>query len=467
MEFCIEDGILWDFKYDGVQGNIVIPDGVKVIGRQAFANCPSLFSVVIPDGVERIEEQAFLKCQFLHWVAMPDSVRYIGFEAFADCEVLQHVAIPESVTEINDAAFHCLHDSWEYFGEYREMNGPFCIWGKRGSEAERWAKKKGFSFAENREENGVLVIGSREYRKPTPTPNHDGNLSLLRMDDEYEWGIMAEGWPYERYESYGSPDDSDNYIKPIPWIDLYAKLDEAAKLFRWNGFTDWAAEYEKIRCMVMERQKTDPAHMASAVSVAVMREADRQTIAKGTPSRELMRRAAQGVFDAYDDWKDKFVTVFCGPGNNGGDGYALAEILKDHGAKVSIYRISDKFSEDGAYYYQRCMKKGIYDATENGVDFWYCDIYVDCLLGTGFRGVPDGAMAGLIHDINEGREIYGRYVISVDINSGMNGDTGESNLAVVSNLTVSIGSIKQGLLQPHARELIGKLVNADIGIEMS
>jgi NAD(P)H-hydrate repair Nnr-like enzyme with NAD(P)H-hydrate epimerase domain len=55
-------------------------------------------------------------------------------------------------------------------------------------------------------------------------------------------------------------------------------------------------------------------------------------------------------------------------------------------------------------------------------------------------------------------------VISVDINSGMNGDTGEGELTVVSDLTVSIGSVKQGLFKPQARARIGKLVNADIGI---
>jgi NAD(P)H-hydrate epimerase len=60
-----------------------------------------------------------------------------------------------------------------------------------------------------------------------------------------------------------------------------------------------------------------------------------------------------------------------------------------------------------------------------------------------------------------------KYVISVDINSGMNGDTGEGELAVVSDLTVSIGSVKQGLFNARARARIGKLVNADIGISMN
>ena len=201
-----------------------------------------------------------------------------------------------------------------------------------------------------------------------------------------------------------------------------------------------------------------------------MRRADSLTIERGTPGRELMRRAAQGVFDAYGEWDGKSVAVICGSGNNGGDGYALAEILHDHGIQVTVFRISDKFSEDGAHYYNRCIEKDISVSTpeEGWIDYFVYDIYVDCLLGTGFRGTPREPVATIIREINENRRRYDqRFVISVDINSGMNGDTGEAELAVESNLTVSIGSVKKGLLQDRGRELIGKLVNVDIGISMA
>ena len=56
------------------------------------------------------------------------------------------------------------------------------------------------------------------------------------------------------------------------------------------------------------------------------------------------------------------------------------------------------------------------------------------------------------------------YVISVDIPSGMNGDTGEAHLAVRADLTVSIGFIKQGLVTEEGRKYVGSLVNTDIGI---
>ncbi|MBO4880772.1 MAG: NAD(P)H-hydrate epimerase [Firmicutes bacterium] len=207
-------------------------------------------------------------------------------------------------------------------------------------------------------------------------------------------------------------------------------------------------------------------YLEPVLSVAQMRAADAYTIAKGTPSKELMRRAAQGVFDAYDGWEGHHTLVICGSGNNGGDGYALAEILAAKGFAADVLRVSEKFSEDGAYYCGRCTAAGIRMLTPaDPVDLADYDILVDCMLGTGFSGVPREPVAGVIRRVNEARAA-GSYVISVDINSGMNGDTGEAELAVASDLTVSIGYPKTGFYSGRADELIGRLVNVDIGIEL-
>ena len=202
------------------------------------------------------------------------------------------------------------------------------------------------------------------------------------------------------------------------------------------------------------------------LSVAQMRAADAYTIAKGTPSKELMRRAAQGVFDAYNGWEGRRTLVICGSGNNGGDGYALAEILAAKGFAADVLHVSEKLSEDGAYYCARCEAAGVRMLTPaDPVDLADYDILVDCMLGTGFSGVPREPVAGVIRRVNEARAA-GSYVISVDINSGMNGDTGEAELAVASDLTVSIGYPKTGFYSGRAGELIGRLVNVDIGIEL-
>ena len=144
MEFYIDNGILRDFKDEEAQTRITIPHGVRVIGEAAFADNEFLYHVVIPDTVERIERDAFSNCCSLSWVLIPDSVRYIGPYAFADCGDLRSITIPESVTEIDPSAFW-IHKDWD---EYL-TGGPFYIYGKRGSEAERFAKMHPFIFKED------------------------------------------------------------------------------------------------------------------------------------------------------------------------------------------------------------------------------------------------------------------------------------------------------------------------------
>ena len=204
------------------------------------------------------------------------------------------------------------------------------------------------------------------------------------------------------------------------------------------------------------------------VSVAAMREADQRTIDGGVPSIELMRRAAQGVFDAYPEWSGGRTLIVCGSGNNGGDGYALAEIMQGHGFDVTLLRVSEKFSADGQYYYDRCMEKGVPCLLygKDPVDFNEYGTLVDCMLGTGFQSVPKEPVASVIREINKARGEHGAYVIAVDINSGMNGDTGEGQLAVVSDLTVSIGYYKTGMFRGRAGELIKDMTNVDIGIRL-
>lgn len=143
MEFYIDDGVLWDFRDEDYNTRIIIPHGVRVIGEAAFANNEHIYHVVIPDSAERIERDAFLRCYSLSGVEIPDSVTYIGPYAFADCRELKSVFIPESVTEIDLFSFWIYKDWDEYL-----TGGPYCIYGKRGSEAERFAQKHPFLFKE-------------------------------------------------------------------------------------------------------------------------------------------------------------------------------------------------------------------------------------------------------------------------------------------------------------------------------
>ena len=201
--------------------------------------------------------------------------------------------------------------------------------------------------------------------------------------------------------------------------------------------------------------------MIPCISVENMRCSDAYTIASFVPSLELMRRAAMGVFKAHH-WQGR-TAIMVGSGNNGGDGFALAWILKERGFDCTVFTVSQKLSPDSAWYAEKAREVGVpIRPFEKDCLTGYSTV-VDCLLGTGFSGTVRGSYRDAIEAINAS----GAYVISVDINSGMNGDTGEAVLAVKSDLTVSIGFYKTGHFSGRAQQLIGDLVNVDIGIILS
>lgn len=200
--------------------------------------------------------------------------------------------------------------------------------------------------------------------------------------------------------------------------------------------------------------------MINSVTVENMRLSDAYTIANFVPSLELMYRAAMGVFKAHN-WQ-KPTAIVVGSGNNGGDGFALACILKENGFDCTVFTVSQRFSEDSNYYATKAEEAGItvFPFVKGCLDGF--SNVVDCLLGTGFSGTVRGNYLDAVNAINQSDA----FVVSVDINSGMNGDTGEAEFAVRSDLTVTIGFVKKGLVTENAGEYIKRLVCADIGIKL-
>lgn len=205
--------------------------------------------------------------------------------------------------------------------------------------------------------------------------------------------------------------------------------------------------------------------MTKAVSVDIMRASDRATIKKGTSGIELMGRAAKGIYNAVRqrvEWKNTLIV--CGCGNNAGDGFALAQLLYDEGVACDVWLLSDRFSDDGSYYYNLCVQKNI-NIIENIDDITGYDIIVDCIFGTGFRNGVQEPYYSAIEKINNSEA----YVVSADINSGMNGESGRigrDSICIHSNLTVSIGNYKPGLFLADAKDVIEEKTNCDIGIEI-
>ncbi len=210
---------------------------------------------------------------------------------------------------------------------------------------------------------------------------------------------------------------------------------------------------------MMKRQDKGEYRMTEILTVAEMRQSDAAAIAAGTPGRELMRRAGEGIFRA-GNWKAP-VAVVCGTGNNAGDGYVLAVLLREAGIPCEILLQEERFTPEGRYWFDRCAEAGV------PVRMWkeirslagYGSV-ADCIFGTGFHGEPAGESARMIRLINES----GAYVVSADINSGLNGDSGMGETAVRSDLTVSVGSWKPGHFLNMAKDLMKRKVNIDIGI---
>ena len=197
------------------------------------------------------------------------------------------------------------------------------------------------------------------------------------------------------------------------------------------------------------------------ISVENMRESDRMTIERFVSGRTLMYRAAMGVYRAVN-WHGEIV-IAVGGGNNGGDGYALACILKRNNYTCRIVKLSEKLTEDSGFYAKWAESLGVPCEAYAGGAFADADIIVDCLLGTGFQGTLREPWLSAVQGINSSNA----EVISVDINSGMNGDTGEAETAVRSDVTVTIGYVKRGLISPNAARYMKKLVVADIGIVLA
>ncbi|MBQ8739073.1 MAG: NAD(P)H-hydrate dehydratase [Clostridia bacterium] len=201
--------------------------------------------------------------------------------------------------------------------------------------------------------------------------------------------------------------------------------------------------------------------MIELVSCDLMRKSDENTIRTKTPSTELMWRAGLGIYNSAK-WQGK-IGIVCGSGNNAGDGYALALILKENKIACDLILLSEKLSVDAEYYFKKCRDVSINTVKytpDTPLDGY--DMIVDCIFGTGFKGEAQGVYAEAIEKINKSSA----FVISADINSGLNGDNGMCKTAIKSDLTVSIGTRKSGHYLAMAKDHIKRLVNVDIGIDL-
>ncbi len=211
------------------------------------------------------------------------------------------------------------------------------------------------------------------------------------------------------------------------------------------------------------------------VSAAQMRELDRLTIEKyGTPGHVLMERAGSGATQALLDFfekRPKRVVVVAGRGNNGGDGFVMARLLKQQGIACEVILAAKKGEVAGdarrnlqAFLRLRGRVEEVtapeqVPAAEKRLE--RCDVIVDALLGTGLNTAVRGVQAALIAGMNA----CDVPIVSVDIPSGLHADSGQPvGNAVEAALTVTFGYPKLGQVLYPGTAQVGQLAWVDIGI---
>ena len=225
---------------------------------------------------------------------------------------------------------------------------------------------------------------------------------------------------------------------------------------------------------------------AATLTIAQSRAVDRYAVeVLGLPMAVLMENAAVNaaavVLDVLEDAveldRDRFrVAVVCGSGNNAGDGYAVARHLAGFGIEVQVFAARPVADLSGAALMnaQVCERLGlsIVSDLDTAAAWWAsAHVVVDALAGTGLRGALREPLAAAARAVNaaaalESGEVGGRrgpVVVSLDVPSGLDADSGEAaGDAVRAGVTVSFVEAKAGFAGAEAHT--GRVVVADIGI---
>lgn len=206
------------------------------------------------------------------------------------------------------------------------------------------------------------------------------------------------------------------------------------------------------------------------VTAAQMKAIDRWAIVKmGIPAVCLMENAGRAVAEIILKEKKDLnkVTVVCGAGNNGGDGFVTARYLKEAGTSVNVILAGKRrsFTPESKANYERACAIRVpileWGKPRSRAALIKADIVVDALFGVGLSRPVDGPYARLVDAINQS----GRPVISVDVPSGLHATTGRVlGVAVRASRTIALGFAKKGFYRGQGPALCGRVTVVDIGI---
>ncbi|MEI7905534.1 MAG: NAD(P)H-hydrate epimerase, partial [Candidatus Firestonebacteria bacterium] len=206
-----------------------------------------------------------------------------------------------------------------------------------------------------------------------------------------------------------------------------------------------------------------------------MRRIDRRSITEfGVSGEQLMENAGKAVVaflnGEFGGLKGKSVCVLCGKGNNGGDGLVIARLLHGQKLKPAVYHFARKEEAEGSVKLNlsRCEKEKIKvvhlslskDLEAEKAKLKDYDVFIDALLGTGFKGAVSGFYQNIIQFVNS----LPASVISVDLPSGLNSNNGQVlGACIKADYTVTFGLNKVGLCMYPGVEFAGNVLVKDIG----
>ena len=202
-------------------------------------------------------------------------------------------------------------------------------------------------------------------------------------------------------------------------------------------------------------------YAAALLSADEMSRAEAAAVAAGMPSLDLMEAAGTAVArEVVLSWPRQPVSVLCGPGNNGGDGFVAARLLADAGWPVRVTLLGTREGLEGAAAVNARRWAGDVAPLDGSIP-GECGVVVDALFGAGLGRALEGVARAVVETVGA----RGLPCVAVDLPSGVDGDTGEvMGAATRAAVTVTFLRRKPGHLLLPGRSHAGRVVVADIGI---
>ncbi|WP_133179557.1 NAD(P)H-hydrate dehydratase [Shewanella decolorationis] len=200
-----------------------------------------------------------------------------------------------------------------------------------------------------------------------------------------------------------------------------------------------------------------------------VRAAELLAVSEGeTTLYQLVERAGRAAFECFTQQRERHpqleempLLVLAGSGNNGADALVCARLALEAGHQVKVYLLKTQGSAEFEQALSAYLNQGGVIDSPNIEAIQQAPIIIDGLLGTGVQGAVREELAALIRAINQSEA----WVLSLDLPSGIVADTGvAAHIAVMADVTLCFGGLKQGLLTSKARHHCGHLAFADLGL---